>query len=120
MTAANKKRKKITHKKRDMIFLLTKNIDTARPSKKLNHKMISLFKILRETNGSYELDLLDSIKQKYPVFHSSLLRRAATNPLSGQEKQPAPPITVQDEEHFEVDDILDARRHYRKVQFKAK
>ena len=103
-----------------MIFLLTKNIDTARLSKKLDHKMISPFKILKETNGNYELDLPDSIKQKYPFFHLSLLRRAAINPLSGQEEQPVPSITVQDEEHFEVDNILDARRHYRKVQFKAK
>ena len=72
-TSANRKRKKITYKKEDMIFLLTKNIDTARPSKKLDHKMIGPFKILRETNGSYELDLPDSIKQKYLVFYSSLL-----------------------------------------------
>ena len=82
--------------------------------------MIGPFKILRETNRSYELDSPDSTKQKYPVFHPSLLQRAAADPLSGQEEQPAPPITVQDEEHFEVDAILDARRHYRKVQFKAK
>ena len=120
MTVANKKRKKITYKKGYIVFLSTKNIDTARPSKKLDHKMISLFKIFRETNESYELDLPDSIKQKCLVFYSSLLQRAATDPLSGQEEQPAPPITVQDEEHFEVDAILDARRHYRKVQFKAK
>jgi len=119
-TSANRKRKKIIYKKKDMIFLLTKNIDTARPLKKLDHKMISLFKIFRETNGSYELDLPDSIKQKCLVFHSSLLQRAATDPLSGQEEQPAPPITVRDEEHFKVDNILDARRYYRKVQFKAK
>ena len=73
MTAANKKRKKITYKKGDIVFLSTKNIDTARPSKKLDHKMIGPFKILRETNKSYELDLLDSIKQKYSVFHPLLL-----------------------------------------------
>jgi len=114
-TLANRKQKKIIYKKRDMVFLSTKNIDTARLLKKLDHKMIRPFKILKETNGSYKLDLPDSIKQKYPVFHPSLLQKAATDPLSGQEEQPAPPITVRDKEHFEVDDILDVRRHYRKV-----
>ena len=114
-TSANRKRKKITYKKENMIFFLIKNIDTARLSKKLDHKMIDPFKILRETNRSYELDLPDSIKQKYLVFYSSLLQRAATDPLSGQEEQPALPTTVQNKEHFKVDNILDARRHYRKV-----
>jgi hypothetical protein len=105
---------------RDMVFLSTKNVDTTRPSKKLDHKMIGPFKILRDTNGSYELDLPESMKQKYAVFHPSLLRKASTDPLPGQEEQPAPPIIVRDEEHFKVDEILDARRYYRKVQFKAK
>ena len=117
---ANTRRKEVSYRTGDMVFLSTKNIETTRPSKKLDHKMIGPFKVIRETGGSYELELPESMKQKHPVFHPSLLRKAGEDPLPGQEHQPAPPIRVRNEEEFEVDDILDARKRYRRVQFKAK
>ena len=42
----DKKRKDTSYKIEDKIFLLMKNIDTMRPSKKLDYKMIGPFKII--------------------------------------------------------------------------
>ena len=42
----DKKRKDILYKIENKIFLLMKNIDTMRLSKKLNYKMIESFKII--------------------------------------------------------------------------
>ena len=42
----DKKRKDISYEIENKVFLLIKNIDTMRLSKKLNYKMIELFKII--------------------------------------------------------------------------
>jgi hypothetical protein len=40
--------------------------------------------------------------------------------LPGQIEQLEPPIIIKGEEQYKIDDILNARKRYRKVQFKAK
>ena len=45
------------------------------------------------------------------VFHSNLLQKASTDPLTGQVNEPAPPVIIDNEEEWEVEDILDARSH---------
>ena len=42
----DKKRKNISYEIEDKVFLSIKNIDTTRPSKKLNYKIIEPFKII--------------------------------------------------------------------------
>ena len=42
----DKKRKDTSYEIEDKIFLLIKNIDTMRPLKKLNYKIIESFKII--------------------------------------------------------------------------
>ena len=108
--AADRHRKNVEeYKIGDKAWLLTKNINTEKPSKKLDHKMIGPFTIKQLVGTSYQLDLSTSIKI-HDVFHPSLLRKASTDPLPGQHNDPAPPVIVNNKEKWEVNDILDARK----------
>ena len=121
--AADRSQKSVKDKYRvgDKVWLLTKNIKTEKPSKKLDHKMIGPYKIKKLVRSSYQLDLPTSMKI-HDVFHPSLLQKASANLLAGQHNKPALPVIVNDEEEWEINDILDARRvkKSRKVQFRVK
>src|SRR5208282_6140172 len=81
------------YRPRDLVFLSTKNIATARPSKKLDHKFIGPFQVIRAINShSYQLDLPPEYRLLHNTFHTSLLRPAPNNPLPGQINPPPPPI----------------------------
>ena len=73
----NKKRNKgIIFKKKNKVYLLRKNIKIIKPSNKLNHVKIGLFKILKSIKGiSFKFDLLNIIKI-YPVFYALFLKPA--------------------------------------------
>ena len=63
-----------TFKKGEKVFLLRRNIKTKRPSSKLNHQKIRLFRIEEQIgNVNYRLKLPDSMKKIHPVFYISLL-----------------------------------------------
>ena len=74
---ANKKRKKKPQlKKRDKIYLLTKNLKTSRPNKKLNHKKVGPFCIKKRiSNINYRLKLPEGTRI-YLIFYISLLEPA--------------------------------------------
>ncbi len=55
----------------------------------------------------------------HDTFHTSLLRLAATDLLIDQIQSSSLPIVVNDEEEYEVDDILDSRYHYEKLQYRV-
>ena len=65
------------------MWLSIKNIKTDRPSKKLDHKMISPFKIIKAFGNAYTLDLPAHITV-HPIFHVSLLRKDPADALPGQ------------------------------------
>ena len=121
--AADQNRKDVEYKVGDEVWLSTKNIKTKRPSKKLDHKMIGPYKIKKLVGLSYQLDLSTSMKI-HNVFHPALLQKASSDPLPGQHIELAPPVIVANEEKWEVDNILDARRAERgrgkKVQYCVK
>ena len=84
------------------MYLLTKNLKTRRPSKKLDHVKVGPFFIKAQRGAvSYELELPQDAKV-HPVFHISLLEPA----------DPGTPIQEtfhyesQEENEFEVEKIL--------------
>jgi hypothetical protein len=77
---ANKSRlEKPRLQKRDLIYLLRRNIKIIRPSDKLDSKKIGPFKVKRNIRDiSFELKLPPIIRI-HPIFHLSLLEPAYPN-----------------------------------------
>lgn len=89
-------------------FSLTRNLKADRPSKKLDHKTIRPFKVLHAHGDAYTLDLPAHMAIS-PTFHASLLRKDPADALPGQHQELRPPIEVDEQDEYEVDDILIAR-----------
>jgi hypothetical protein len=93
-------------KKGDKVYLLRRNINTKRPSDKLDYKKLRPFKISKVIGlVNYRLELLKIINI-YPVFHISLLEPVllgAPNILY-TEIEPINPNT-----EYKVEEILDQK-----------
>jgi len=109
----------------DKVYLDARNIRTQRPSRKLDHRRLGPFTVLEDplltTSYAYRLELPASMKI-HPVFHVSLLEPAADDPYPGQAQTqlPPPPVIVDGDEEWQVDEILDSRMRYRKLQYLVK
>ena len=56
-----------------MVYLATKNIIIKKPSKKLNHKYLKPYRVIKKiSKNNYQLNLPLKV-QIYPIFHISLL-----------------------------------------------
>ena len=105
---ADKLRKDHSFYVNDYVWLLNKNIRTARPSLKLDHKRLGPFKIIEQINPvTFRLDL--PIKYKiWNAFHVSLLEPVSAAFLASYSPTP-PPILVEGQEEYFVDKILDSK-----------
>jgi hypothetical protein len=94
-----------------------------RSSKKLNHKMLESFKILKKRKSSYKLDLSDEINI-HSIFHISLLRKNLEDSLSKQLILSSSSVVIDDEQEFDVENIIDSRliekTANKKLQYKIK
>src|SRR5208282_4907599 len=102
---ANKRRgQEPSLKEGDKVYLLRCNIDTNRPSDKLDHRKIGPFKIIRVLSHlNYELELPKG-SRLHPVFHVSLLEPAHGNPATDKGSVLKPKY---DEPSYMVEKILD-------------
>jgi hypothetical protein len=104
----------------DKVWLLRKNLKTRRPSDKLDHLKLGPFKILEQVNAvTFKLDLPSSMRI-HPVFHVSMLEVYSTNEIPNRTVPPPPPIEVDGEEEYEVEDIVDARYFGKTLKFLVK
>ena len=99
-------------KKGDKVYLLRKNIDTDRPSDKLDFKKLGPYKILRKKNRlNYQLELPEGSKL-FNTFHISLLEPAPKdvriNPNAVQPEVISPEDDTNDNQEWEVQKILDS------------
>jgi len=99
----------------DEVLLEGKKLRTNRPTKKLEHRCFSPFKVeKRVRERAYRLKLLTTWKV-HPVFHISKLlpyyRDDTATPI------PPPPDIVDGEPQQEIEDILDQRVRRGKLQY---
>ena len=116
---ANKHRKEVDYEIESKMFLNEWNIITARSFKKLNDKMLDLFINLDFIDSSYKLKLSETM-HVYDVFHSDLLRFAVDDLLPGQKNELFESIVINNEDEWEIDDILNSRRYRRRLQYRVK
>lgn len=106
-----------------MVFLSTKNIKTIRSSKKLDYQRIGPYKILKKIGShAYKLQLPPSMKI-HPVFHVnllSLINQDVVSDIPGRLPQAIPPVTIEGEEHFEVEEILNSSIRYNRLWYLVK
>jgi hypothetical protein len=103
----------------DAVWLFIKHIKTERSFRKLNHKWIESYKIKKVMKKACQLNLSSSMKI-HDIFHTSLLRKAAIDFFIEQISSSSFSIVVKDEkEKYEIDDILDSRYHYEKLQYRV-
>ncbi len=119
MNQANKYRKKINYKIKSKMFLNERNIITARFFKKLDDKMLNSFINLDFVDSSYKLKLSEFI-HVHDVFHSDLLHSVVDDLLSDQKNEFSDSIVINDEDEWEIDDILNSCWYQRWLQYKVK
>jgi hypothetical protein len=107
----------------NQVWLFTRNIQIDRLFKKLDHKMLESFKILKKKDNSYKLELSIEINI-HSMFHISLLRKDLENFLSKQIISSSSFVVIDDEEKFDVKNIIDSRLTEKsinkKLQYKIK
>ena len=113
----NAKHKPRTYNVGDMVYLNSKNITLTRLSKKLDFKFYKPYKVdVLVGKQTYCLKLPPSMKI-HNIFHVSLLEPGRS--WDGTKTAPLPAI-VNNNEEYEVEEILDNRHHYGKLQYLVK
>jgi len=110
------------YKPGDRVYLDASDIKTTRPSLKLSHRRLGPFEIERQVGPlAYRLKLPCGMRQLHPVFNVVKLSATPEDPILGRRPQtPPPPIVVDGEEEWEVEEILDSCWHRKRFQFLVK
>lgn len=114
----DRKRKPHTFAPGDKVLLSTRNLRTTRPSKKLDNRGYGPFEV-EETVGTHAYRLaLPHGWRIHPVFHVTQLE--PFHRREGEEPEQPPPIIIDENEEWEVEEVLDERTHYKKKQYLVK
>lgn len=100
-----------TFKKGDLVFLDALNIKTTWPSKKLSHRYLGPFTMVKSIGThAYHLWLPQSLSRLYPVFHVSKLQKQPEDMIEGhQTHHPPLPTIIEGNIEYDVEAVLDSR-----------
>jgi len=103
----------------DQIYLDTSDINTIHLSLKLSHRRLEPFEIECQVGLlAYCLKLPHRMRQLHLVFNVVKLSAIPEDPILGKKPQALPPpIVIDREAKWEVEEILDSRWHQRRFQF---
>jgi hypothetical protein len=104
-------------KRGEKVYLLRRNIRTRRPSAKLDHLKLGLFKIDEKLGlVNYRLKLPESIRRIYITFYVSLLEKAPRNAEVATNVE----IEEEIENKYEVEKILRVKKVSGKTHYLVK
>ncbi len=118
----NKHRRDVIYEVNDWVWLSFRNVKTTRLCKDLKDKQLELYQITVKAKIFYHLRLSVSMKHLHSMFSSKLLRSYSEDLLSEQHAESLRLIIIDDDddEHWEIDDILNFRRYRGRIQYKVK
>ena len=95
----------------DNMWLENKNIQSNRPSKKLDNKKYRPFRILKDIgSGVFQLELLEEWAI-HNIFNEDLLIWCVEPKFKGKHEEPAPPpMIINEEEEYEVEEVRKHRK----------
>ena len=95
----------------DKVWLDARNLKLQVPRRKFGKKRLGPYKIIGKVGPvAYRLLLPDDM-QVHPVFHVSLLEPYHTNPFPTRRQESPPPIYVEGEPEYVVEELLNSREH---------
>ena len=105
----------------DKVYLDASDIKTTRPSKKLSHRYLGPFPIVRPVGShAYRLRLPRSMSRLHPVFHVVKLLPVPEDPIGRKARPPPPPTIVDGEQEYDVEEVLDSRIFRGRLEFLVK
>ncbi|MBW0561846.1 hypothetical protein O181_101561 [Austropuccinia psidii MF-1] len=94
----------------DKVWLASKSINTTRPIKKLSERWLGPFEVIKRiASHAYHLKLPQQWKSVHPVFHVSLLEPVNQSAIPNRHQLPPPPVLVEEQEEWEVAQVLDSK-----------
>jgi hypothetical protein len=101
------------------VFLDVADISTTRPTKKFAHRFLGPYPIVCPVGShAYRLKLPPLMSRIHPVFHVIKLMPVPTDPIEGRHLPPPPlPEIVGGEERYEIEEVIDSRLRYRKLEY---
>ena len=88
--------------------------------KDLKDKQLNLYQITVKVSIFYHFHLSVSIKHLHSMFSSKLLQSYSENLLSKQHSESLRSIIIKNDEHWEINDILNFKRYWDQTQYKVK
>ncbi|KAJ8472644.1 hypothetical protein ONZ45_g16577 [Pleurotus djamor] len=106
----------------EKVWLDANDINLQRASKKLAAQRLGPYKVLAKVGKSaYRLQLPRSLSRLHPVFPTVKLSPWNEDPIEGRRPPPPPePVLVDGAKEFEVEEILDSRRRYNRLEYLVK
>ncbi len=116
----NKHKWDVIYEVNDWVWLFFRNMKTIRSCKDLKNKQLKLYQIIANVEIFYRLCLSESMKRLHSMFSSKLLRLYFNNLLSEQHSESSKSLTIENDEHWKIDDILNFRCYRDWIQYKIK
>ena len=116
----NEHHKAKEYKVGELVMLSTKNLKQRRPSKKLSHRFVGPFRIEDKVGAQAYRLMLPTNYRIHNTFHVSLLEPYKLRDGAEPAEFMQPPELIDDEEQWEVEEIVDKVKNKEGVWYKVK